>query len=599
VADNNDPNKLRRIPKMSFNSKDLARRMKKVEGATVKHARRFVFKRWDNFREVRRHIALWVLAIGVLIGATGLQFWWYQDNYRTTAYASDGTYAEAVLGPVDTLNPIFAKSSAEESASELLFSRLLSYDATGHINYDLASDMKISDDQKTYTITIRPDARWSDGTYVHADDVVFTVGLLQDPATRSTLAGWNGIKVSEIDAHTVAFELPSVYAPFPHALRFLPILPQHILRDVEPAQLRENTFSNKPVGSGPFTLKLLQDVDKANGRKIIHLARNENYYKGPAELSRLQLHVYKDTDSIKHALAVSEVNAASDLTLSSVASGINAERYTVESHPVNSGVYALLNTASPILQDQKVRKALQLGTDTAAIREAISNQLPALDLPIIGSLLSGDVPSAPNYDAAQAGALLDQAGWKIEGSVRRKDGQDLSLNIVTTKNPDFEKALDQLSEQWHKLGVTITTNIVDPDDPAQNVAQDILQPRHYDVLLYQLVIGGDPDVYAYWHSSQAADGLNFSNYKNAISDEALASARSRVDPALRNAKYLTFVRQWLNDAPAIGLYQATAQYAHTKSIHTIPSTAMLISAEDRYNSVQYWAVGEATVFTTP
>lgn len=86
--------------------------MKKVEGATVKHARRFVFKRWDNFREARRRIALWVLAIGIVIGATGLQFWWYQDQYRTTAYAEDGTYAEAVLGPVDTLNPIFAKSSA-------------------------------------------------------------------------------------------------------------------------------------------------------------------------------------------------------------------------------------------------------------------------------------------------------------------------------------------------------------------------------------------------------------------------------------------------------------------------------------------------------
>src|SRR6187402_3007637 len=116
---------------MSFSSKDLARRMKRVEGATVKHARRFVFKRLDNFREVRRHIALWVLAIGVIIGATGLQFFWYQQEYRTSAFASDGTYAEAVLGPLDTLNPIFAKSSAEESAGELLFSRLVTYDKTG------------------------------------------------------------------------------------------------------------------------------------------------------------------------------------------------------------------------------------------------------------------------------------------------------------------------------------------------------------------------------------------------------------------------------------------------------------------------------------
>lgn len=573
--------------------------MKKVEGATVKHARRFVFKRWDNFRDARRHVALWVLAIGVIIGATGMQFWWYQDSYRTTAHATDGTYAEAVLGAVDTLNPIFAKSSAEESVSELLFSRLLSYDSTGNLNYDLAESMKISDDQRTYTFTIRPDAQWSDGLYVRARDVVFTVGLLQNVATRSTLTGWSGIKTTAVDDRTVSFELPSVYAPFPHALRFLPILPEHVLRDVEPSQLRENAFSSKPIGSGPFTLKLLQDVDKASGRKIVHLARNDDYYRGAPKLSRLQLHVYKDTDSIKRALATSEVNAASDLTLSAVASGVNTERYTVESHPVNSGVYALLNTSSAILQDQKVRQALQVGTDTEEVRKSISDKLPALDLPIVKSLLTGTVPTAPEYNPQRAGELLEQAGWQLQGSTRKKGEQVLALNVVTTKNPDFEKALDVLTSQWRQLGITITTSIVDPNDPSQNVAQDILQPRRYDVLLYQLVIGGDPDVYAYWHSSQADNGLNFSNYKSPVSDEALASARSRVEANLRNAKYLTFVKQWLSDAPAIGLYQATAQYTHTGTVYTIPADAVLISAADRYNSVRYWAVGDTPVYTTP
>jgi len=202
VADN-EPGKWRRLPKMSFSSKDLSRRMKRVESATVRHARRFVFKRWDNFREARRHIALWVLVIGVLIGATWLQFWWYQNEYQTTVGASNGTYAEAVVGPVNTLNPIFAQSNAEDAASELLFSRLLTYDSTGHLNYDLADSMKVSEDQKTYTLTIRPDAQWSDGRYVRARDVVFTVGLLQNAATRSTLTGWTGVKVEAVDDVTV------------------------------------------------------------------------------------------------------------------------------------------------------------------------------------------------------------------------------------------------------------------------------------------------------------------------------------------------------------------------------------------------------------
>lgn len=572
--------------------------MKKVEGATVKHARRFVFKRWDNFREARRRIALWVLAIGVVIGATGLQFWWYQDQYRTTANASDGTYAEAVLGPVDTLNPIFAKTSAEESAGELLFSRLLTYDKTGNLNFDLADSMKVSDDQKTYTLSIRADARWSDGTYVRARDVVFTVGLLQNVATRSTLTGWDDVKVAEVDDVTVAFTLPAVYAAFPHALRFLPILPEHTLRDVEPSQLRENSFSTKPVGSGPFTIKLLQDVDDNAGRKIIHLARNDGYYSGAPKLSRIQLHVYKDADSIKKALATSEVNAASDLPVVT-ANSVNKERYTVENNPINSGVYALFNTQNGALQDQKVRQALQAGTNTEVVRTSVSDKLPSLYLPIIASQLTGELPAAPSYNVERATKLLDEAGWKLDGSVRKKEGKPLTLSIVTTKNPDFEKALDVLSEQWRALGITITTNIVDPDDPSQNVAQTILQPRQYDVLLYQLTIGGDPDVYAYWHSSQITDGFNFSNYKSVNADDALSSARSRVESDLRNAKYSTFAKQWLSDVPAIGLYQATAQYIHTDGVHAIPTGTTLISAADRYTSVLYWTVGTHSVFKTP
>lgn len=572
--------------------------MKKVEGATLKHARRFVFKRWENFREVRRRIAIWVLAIGVIIGATGLQMWWYQSGYMTTARANGGTYAEAVLGPVNTLNPIFAQSSAEESVGELLFSRLLTYDASGSLNYDLASSMKVSEDQKTYTFTLRPDARWSDGLYVRAQDVVFTVGLLQNAATRSTLAGWSDVKVKALDDRTVAFELPTIYAAFPHALRFLPILPEHILRDVEPSQLRENAFSSQPVGSGPFALRLTQDIDAANGRKIIHLARNDNYYQGQAKLSRIQLHVYKDADSIKRALATAEVNATSDLSVMGAAE-VDPQRYVVENHPINSGVYALLNTASATLQDQKVRQALQAGTDTKAVREAVSSKLPALYLPILSSQMSGQLPEAPTYSQQRAGELLDQAGWKLEGAVRKKDGHPLTLSVVTTKNNDFEKALDGLSQQWRKLGITITTSIVDPADPSQNVSQDILQPRRYDVLLYQLTVGGDPDVYAYWHSSQASGGFNLSNYKSPIADEALLSARSRVEPALRSAKYLTFSRQWLNDVPAIGLYQATMQYAHTTAVHTVPTDTTLVSAADRYNNVLYWSVGERAVFKTP
>ena len=572
--------------------------MKKVEGATLKHARRFVFKRMDSIREVRRHIILWVLTIGLIIGASGLQLMWFQQSYRTTANATDGTYAEAVQGPVSTLNPIFANTSAEESASSLLFSRLLNYDQSGHLNYDLADSMTISADQTTYTLSLRPDARWSDGVYVRAKDVVYTVNLLKDPATRSTIAGWNDITVTAISDLVVQFKLPDVYATFPHALDFLPILPEHILRDVMPSEMRENSFSTNPIGSGPFTLRFIQRIDANTGRSIIHLARNNSYYKGPPKLDRLQLHVYTSSDAIIRALTTSEVNAATDLTVTDAAK-ITSDRYTVNRKPIDAGVYALFNTTVGVMSDKTVRQALQEGTDTAALRAVVGKNTPEIHLPFITGQVSGDVPSGIVYNKASAEKLLDQAGWKLEGNVRKKSGVALKLSVVTTKNNDFEKVLDAMAHQWQGLGITVTTSIVDPTDPAQNVVQNILQPRAYDVLMYQLTIGGDPDVYAYWHSSQASKGFNFSNYSNPISDDALASARTRIEPDLRNAKYVTFAKQWMTDAPAIGLFQATAQYISSNNVHSIANDQKLVSTTDRYSTVLYWTVGDRLVQRTP
>lgn len=592
------PSKWRRLPKVSFSSKELSKRMKKVEGATVRHARRFVFKRMDSIREVRRHIILWVLTIGLIIGASGLQLMWYQQSYRATAHANDGTYAEAMLGPVSTLNPIFASSSAEESASYLLFSRLLSYDQAGHLNYDLAESMIISPDQKTYTLKLRSDAKWQDGVYVRAKDVVFTVNLLKNPATRATITGWDDITATAKDDLTVQFTLPNVYAAFPHALDFLPILPEHILRNVMPGELRENSFSNSPMGSGPFNLRFIQDIDNAAGRRIIHLARNDTYYRGAAKLERLQLHVYATSEAIVHALTTSEVNAATDLSAHD-ATKIATDRYAVDRKPIDAGVYALFNTTTGILSDKSVRQALQLGTDTAAVRAVVGRGTPEIHLPFVTGQVTGDVPPEVAYNKVGATALLDQAGWKLDGTVRKKDGNLLLLKVVTTKNNDFERALSNVVEQWRGLGITVTTSIVDPTDSSQNVVQNILQPRAYDVLLYQLTIGGDPDVYAYWHSSQASKGFNFSNYANAISDDALTSARTRIEPDLRNAKYVTFTKQWMSDVPAIGLFQASIQYAYSKNVHAMPQAEALVSATDRYADVLYWTVGDRLVERTP
>lgn len=598
MADDNNRNQVPRLRRFVKARKNLSKNAKKVSLATLRHAHRFVIKRWGNVQEVRRNVVVWVVVVGLLIAGSGLQLLWYHKSYRTTVAATGGVYAEAVLGPVNTLNPLYASSSAEKAAAGLLFSRLYDYDTSGNLGNDLATSLSVSDNNTVYTVKIRSDARWHDGWQLTASDVEFTVGLIKNSSVRSTIAGWSNIEATAIDDTTIEFKLPAAYAAFWQALTF-PILPEHILGDIEPSKLRENNFSKEPIGSGPFQLKLVQDVNTSSGRKIIHLTQNEAYYGGSPKLSRFQLHVYDTSKAIVNALSTGEVNAATDLSANDVEL-VDDEKYTVTTTPLYSGVYAFFNTTSSVLNDKTVRQALRLGTDTEAIRQKLPVEAPALDLPFITGQISGDLPQVPATDVDKAKDMLDQAGWKLNGEVREKDGTELRLSVVTIQGGEYERAVEVLAGQWRQLGVSIDTQIVDPNNVSENIVQNILQPRNYDVLVYQLEIGSDPDVYAYWHSSQiGSSGFNFSNYSSSISNDALVSARQRLEPSLRNAKYVAFAEQWVEDVPAIGLYQSTMQYARGQDLQSFDASVPLVSSTGRYASVQYWTAGTRTVYKTP
>jgi peptide/nickel transport system substrate-binding protein len=576
-------------------SRSLKKHARQVEGATTRHAHRFLISRWDKVREVRLHIILWMSGVGALIAIVGLQMMWFQQSYLTTTQVGGGTYAEAVKGPVQTLNPLFATTPAELSASHLLFSSLFVTDTTGHIKGDIASSMTNEND-KIFTIKMRQDARWTDGYQLTASDITYTVGIMKNPAAHSSLASsWQGVAVQQVDNFTVKFTLPAAYAAFPQALTFS-ILPQHVLKSTDPAALREATFSTSPIGSGPFSLRLLQTVSQTLGRKIIHMDANNDYYGGRPRLDHLQLHAYNDDESIGSALKTGEVTGASDVA-SDIAAGLNTSRYDTIIRPANDGIYALFNMGNTVLKDPAVRRALQVGTNTAVIRQKIYGHPHALGLPFIPSQVVGsNTVAIPKYDVNGASQALDGAGWLMNNGVRTKAGVKLQLRVVTRKNGDYETALQELVTQWRKLGVQVDTQIFDTSDPTQNFTTDVLQQRNYDVLLDELVIGGDPDVFAYWDSKGL---LNFSGYANQAADDALTSARTRSDPALRSVKYVAFAKQWLADAPAIGLYESNYIYVHSKSTQAVQPDETIITGDDHYANVTNWTANQGVVYKTP
>ena len=586
----------KKFQKLRFDRQGMGDRMRRAESATTSHARRFIFRRVKSIREARRQIITWLVLVGVLIATVAIQTVWFQQSYTTTAPAEGGTYAEGSLGPIETLNPLYATSEAEQVASRLMFSSLFTYDTSGVLAPDLAVNYTVDKKKWLYTVNLRPDAKWHDGRAVTAEDVVFTIDLIKNPDVRSPLRiNWQDVSVRAIGQQKVEFKLPAAYAAFPQAMTF-PILPKHILSSVAPATVRENTFSKNPVGSGPFVFRLLQTVDQGQKKRTVHLAANEKYYKGAPRLARFEVHSYPDNAAITRALQIGEINAAS---VSPEQFGqLSSKRFVATTKSINNGVYALFNTKGPLLKDVDLRRALQSATDSEALRAKLAGKPAALNLPFFAAQNSN--LKTPAFDQKKAARQLDKAGWKLRDGIRQKGKQALRFTITTTKDAQYEIVARELAKQWRNVGVDASVSVIDTSNPAVNFIQDTLQPRNFDVLIYELIIGADPDVYAYWHSSQAgSSGYNFTGYSNALADANLSSARARVEPEIRQPKYRAFAKQWLSDAPAIGLYQPTIGYVTLPSMRSIEQNAKLVSPIDRLSNVLYWSVDEKSVYKTP
>jgi len=580
--------------RLKRHSRKIKKHAQNIEEATTRHAHRFLISRWDKIREVRLHIIVWMAGVGALIALVGIQMVWFQRSYIVQAPVSGGTYAEAVKGPLNTLNPLFAATPAEISASRLLFSSLYAYDSTGHLKGDLASSMTNKGD-KVFTVSMRQDAKWSDGTPLTAKDVMYTVSLMKNPTARSVQgASWQGINVKQIDNYTVQFTLPAAYAVFPQALTFA-VLPEHILNTIDPVQMREFAFSNAPVGSGPFNVKLLQTINRSTGEKIVQMDINPTYYNGRPRLEHFQLHVYPNNESIAAALKIGAVTGAG-ATTSAIASGLDRNAYNIVFRPVNHGVYAIFNLLQPSLKDPVVRRALQLATDTDIIRDKLYGRPQQLYLPFIADQVVGAsrIPS-PKTDVATATRMLDESGWRLKDGVRTKNGTQLRLRVVIRENPDYEAALQQLAAQWQKIGVQVDSQIFNTADPSQDFATDVLQQRNFDVLIDDLDIS-DPNVFVYWHSQGL---LNFSGYNDKNADDDLASARTTSDPKLQSLKYIAFAKQWLADVPAVGLYQPNLIYIHSKSTQAVQPDETIVSAENHYANILYWTALQGSVYKTP
>ncbi len=565
----------------------LAKRLEQISARareeSKEHIQENIIDRLPNARRVRLLILEWCLLVIVILSLALTQAFWYRQSYSVQAYVDGGTYIEATVGRVNSLNPLFATTESEKVLSKLMFATLSTIDYSGHVGLGLAASIIPDETGKVWTVTLKDNLKWSDGEPITLDDVIYTINLTKDSTVNTAYASnFAGVTIERM-GNALVFALPSAYADFDSTLN-IPILPAHVLADVNPGQLLEHSFSSNPVTSGAFKFNAMQNVS-SEGEKIIYLAANQYYYKTTPMLNSFAIHTYSDLAEVATAVATGEVTATAELS-SEYREQLPEDLIYDKQTALASGVFAFLNTTSQLLNNVSVRQAIQKGVDIAEIRSVLGDEY-ALDYPLINSEIKVDeYPALPEYNLVAARAELEAAG--VAGH---------TIRLATINTGYFPALAQQWQKQLEQLGFKVDLSIY---SPGQEFVVNVIRQRNYDILLYEVELGVDLDLFAYYHSSQAsATGLNLSNYANALVDDLILSARTTMSTTARAAKYETFLRRWVTDVPAIGIYQVSLVYYYNKNVRSFSEDDRLIYATDRFVDVEYWAVNRAEKNRTP
>ena len=555
--------------------------------------------RLENVHEVRLWVLEWALLVLVVFLLAIVQIMWYGDSYETVAYTDGGEFSEATLGKINSMNPLYAVTNSEKVLAKLLFANLVSPDNSGHEKAELAKTIAMDKTGKIWTVALRDGLKWSDGEAITADDVVYTVNLIRDSSAKTTIAiNFANVKVEKKDDLTVQFTLPSAYVDFKDSLEF-PLIPAHAFNDISPALVYESEFSSKPICSGPFVLNVLQ-VGNATSTNMqtVYLNRNEDYFLHDALLSSFTLKTYNSTEDIASAVRSGDVLATAELGKEDFGNSIN-----LRTSLINGGAFAFLNTESEVLKDVKVRQGIRKGIDLGKVREGI-DEAEFLNYPILERQESElNYPDMLEHDTEAARKLFTEAKLTYNEKDKKLydiDGGVVTLRIAVLKRDKISGVAERLANELRALGFEVSLNVFDESQELSDFFTTVIKPREYDILLYEIDLGVSADPFVYYSSTQATEsGWNLSNYRNSLVDVNLLSARLTTDLKLRRAKYEAFLKSWVNDVPAIGIYQSTLNYYYGQNVDLYNEDAKLTDALDRFSDVRYWAVNKRSVNLTP
>ncbi len=503
---------------------------------------------------------------------------------QPSSNATGGTVRIGIGGSPDSLNPGNGLLEEAYTLYELVYDTPIRVNQAGDFVPEIATDWSVSDDGLTWTMHIRDDAVFHDGTPLTAEDVAFSIQLYKDtpdfPYLPSYATYFDTIEAT--DATTVTLTTKDPIGNFEANMAFMYVLPKHIWEDVAACPAKDDScddpieFQNLDmIGSGPFKLA------QYKRREFTRLAANDDYWNGRPNVDEVDFLTYKNADSRVQALTSGEVDAISEFPATAYAALNNAENVHVHAADIGAGgdlTDILFNTVSPencptdeggkctghpALQEVDVRRALAMAIDKQNI---IDVALVGLGSPGVGFVPPGlgdyfigtdaDIP----YDPAGANALLDQAGYVDtdgDGIRECKAGQDCPTGDLTFRFnfPDDSDTAPReaqlISQMWTAIGVKITIAALDPD----TLTSVCCPAFDYDVIRWGW--GSDPDpgfLLGVTTCQEIPTGYSETGYCDEGYDQLYADQGRETDRDARIEIVHEMQQQLLDDVPYIVPY---------------------------------------------
>jgi peptide/nickel transport system substrate-binding protein len=509
---------------------------------------------------LRKALALLILLAGLLAGLAAMTAQGQNDDETTIFDVGDPQ-------GIDSMSPLVGITVAAYEAWNLQYPTLTGKAAKDFSTVPaLAAKWTASEDQRTWTYTLRPGLKWSDGRPLTSEDVAWTVNTARKEQWLNHTAVVQNLTAEAPDPRTVVIRTSVPDPKLPTMDVY--ILPKHIWGKMS-ADERENYDGESGVGGGPFVLERFEKGQFARFRA------NPHYWRGRPAVDKVVLRKFNNPDAMVATLRTGDLDAAFDVSSTAFnqlkqdenIAAIEGYNGSMDEIAINGGDG--LKKPHPALLDPEVREAIghAIDRDTLVRRVLEGYGRPQETLSVSPHpKWTPEVPSeqAFDFDLDRARQILDDAGYRdTDGDgVREMPGRGRPLNfryMVRSDSVDAQPIAEFFTGWLEDIGIATTRRVASDSE-----LTTIVGKGDYDIMAWGWTPFVDPDtMLSYFTCDQVAsdpdnptDYYNDANYCDPGYDRLYEQQKVELDDQRR----VEIVHEMLLRQANWGVYHTLWQY---------------------------------------